>query len=606
MNTASLLSSALALHQAGAFADAEKAYRAVLVHEANNADALALLGCVLSEQKKHGAALDTIKRALALDSTAPLFHFHLGNALDKAKKFPEAEDAFLKATALAPGWDEAWYNLGNAARAQNNDAAAQQHYEKTIALNPNHILALNNLALLYAKVEAHEKAAAMINRALAIQPDNVRLLLTLNGIAFQQNDLPAAFASAQRVAEIKLNIKKGDVLGVFDDLTKLDTVDEDIRSSIFALGVSSLLQGRLAQASYIMRSLLSLEPHLSDVMMIMGSIALAQNKLGAADDAYGAAFMLDPSATAAPWNRSMPLLTAGQLGEGFRRYRWRWQALEKFKKMRLNAPMWDGGDLHGKTILVHEEQGFGDSLQMLRYLPLLKQRGAKVYFYARPVLYPLIESWEALDGVLKWNVEDKNVPAGVDTVCGGMDLPGLLGTTLARIPANVPYLPNPLAGDTRYRLDSAKPKIGLVWSGNPLHKRDHERSIPFGLWEPLLKNDLVQFYSFQFKPKDADLAAMQRFNVIDLAPHIKNLADTAAFLDQIDLLITVDSAPAHLAGALGKKVWTLVTMNPDWRWLLGRDDSPWYPSLRLFRQNQIGDWHTVMSDVVKNLAQEYC
>ncbi|HVY12940.1 MAG TPA: glycosyltransferase, partial [Alphaproteobacteria bacterium] len=191
-----------------------------------------------------------------------------------------------------------------------------------------------------------------------------------------------------------------------------------------------------------------------------------------------------------------------------------------------------------------------------------------------------------------------------DYVCGAMDLPGLLGIGLNNIPARVPYLPNPRANDASFKLEGAAPKIGIVWAGNPQHKRDHERSIPLEMFEPIVKTGGAQFYSLQYKPKDADLKLLEQWNVTNLHPRIKNIADQAGFLAQLDLLITIDSAPAHLAGALGIPTWILLTCNPDWRWLLGREDTPWYPSLRLFRQPARGDWASVLSAARRALAEK--
>jgi tetratricopeptide (TPR) repeat protein len=603
MSTQALLQTGAALHRQGAKAEAEKAYRLVLSFDPNNADAHALLGTLLSEQKKHDEALASISKAISLDPQAALFHFHLGNAYDKAKQPLHAEQAFKEALRLKPDWDEAWYNLGNAQRASNRNDDALLSYEKTLALNPKHLLAYNNSALLYSKKQDYKSARAQLDKGLALDPRNVQLLLSLNEIAFEHNDMPAVFEAASRVTKIKLGIEGDNVIEFLKDPSRINTQDTEMRSTIFALGTSYLLQGHLKEASYVLRTLLSLEPNLGEVLQSLGSVALARNKLALADAQYGQAFMLDPTDTAALWNRSMALLAEGNLSEGWKRYRWRWKALDKFKAMALHAPYWDGYDAKGKTILVHEEQGFGDSLQMLRFLPALKAKGARVYFYARPVLQPLIENWPGADKVISWDVTDKSVPADIDYVCGAMDLPGHLGFGLNNLPAQ-PYLPNPRKGDPKYTLQSDKKKIGIVWAGNPLHKRDHERSTPFALWADILKIKGAAFYSLQFKPSAEDQQRMKEWNITDLAPQIKNLADTAAFLDQLDLLISVDSAPVHLAGALGRKVWTLITHSPDWRWLLNRDDSPWYPSLRLFRQPSRGDWAGAMSNVKKALEAD--
>jgi ADP-heptose:LPS heptosyltransferase len=180
-------------------------------------------------------------------------------------------------------------------------------------------------------------------------------------------------------------------------------------------------------------------------------------------------------------------------------------------------------------------------------------------------------------------------------VCGGMDLPGLLGIGLHNIPNKTPYLSAPK--NPELTLEGTKKKIGLVWAGNPLHKRDHERSVPLEMFAPVVKALDAQFYSLQYKPKEADQKLMKDWSIIDLAPRIKNIADQASFMAQLDLLITIDSAPAHLAGALGIPVWVLITNNPDWRWLLNRSDSPWYPTLKLFRQPIRGDWKSVIESV---------
>ncbi len=606
MNAASLLNAAVQLHQQGRFNEAETAYRKTLGADPRNADALALMGCVLSELKKHEEALAAIEQALAIDNSAPLFYLHYGNALDKAGHKAKAEGAFLKATQLAPLWPDAWYNLANVQREARKSAAAREGYQKVLALSPQHALSHNNLALLFLQEQDFAKARQHAETAHKAEPGNLQILFTLSDVLFESNDLPAAFAVAQCIGEIILGTPAGDVAAILTSSFKLKKIDEQLSNCILTLAASYLLQGRLEPASALLRFLLSHEPDAEEALSMMGSIALARNRLEESDDCYAQAFMLDPSFTEAPWNRSIVLLTLGKMREGCRRYRWRWSALEKFRRMALKAPMWDGSDLKGKTILVHEEQGFGDSLQMLRFLPQLKARGARVWYYARPALYKLIENWQGADRVIEWKDfgNSKTVPEGVDLVCGNMDLPGLLDINLSTLPADAPYLPNPKKGQPEFKLEGDGLKVGLVWSGNPQHKRDHERSIPLSSLKPLMGIKGAHYYSLQFKAKESDLKLMNEWGVTDLSPKIRDLADTAAFLDQLDLLITVDSAPTHLAGALGRKVWTLVTLNPDWRWLLEREDSPWYPSLRLFRQREAGNWADVIAAVEMGIKSE--
>ncbi len=591
---AAALEQAMALHRLGLFDKAEAAYRRILESDPQNADALALLGCALSERKKHPEAVAAIEAALKLDPQAALFHFHLGNAQDKAGNPEKAEAAFARAIALKPDWDEAWYNLGNAQRALRKTGDAATSYERALKINPSHFLALNNLGAMLLKKGKPQEARKLFNAARALNPNHVQTLLNLTDAAFELNDLPAAFEAAQRAAEIKLGLDAR-AEGWLSRAGLFKNLDEEGINSFLTLATSLSLQGRLAESGAILRGLLAEEPDMAEAFSCLGVLALARNRLDAAEECYALCFALDPSGAPAPWNRAMVQLVRGDLHDGFRRYRWRWHALQKFRGLRLDGPMWDGRDLEGKTILLHEEQGYGDSLQMLRFAPLLKEKGARVLVYARPPLLPLIADWDAA-GAHAWDGR-KTVPEGVDVVCGVMDLPGLLGIGLETIPAKTPYLPNPRAGDPACTLEGKGKKIGLVWSGNPRHKRDHERSIPLEMFEPLVKSGAAAFYSLQYRPGAADRALLQKWGVTDLDPKIKDLADQAAFLNELDLLITVDTAPAHLAGALGIPVWVMVTSSPDWRWLLGRDDSPWYPSLRLFRQPESGNWNSVIASV---------
>ncbi|HXE42241.1 MAG TPA: hypothetical protein VN516_04370, partial [Candidatus Baltobacteraceae bacterium] len=283
----------------------------------------------------------------------------------------------------------------------------------------------------------------------------------------------------------------------------------------------------------------------------------------------------------------------------FARYRARFKDLGDLKRPNFAQPLWRGEDLTGKTILVCDEQGYGDTLMFCRYLPLLKARGAKVIFSVHPVLEPLFTGWSGADTVI---VHGQPVPA-FDFHAATFDLPHRFGTTLETIPAKVPYLPLPEL-DAATRLDpTSKKKIAVVWGGSPLHKNDENRSIPLSVFAEVFEED-AQFYSLNRDMKPGDAELLPRLPVINLALRLKNFADAAQFIRQCDLVITCDTATAHLAGGLGGKVWVLLPFAPDWRWLLNRDDSPWYPSMRLFRQARAGDWAEVISRVKKALRDE--
>lgn len=599
-----LLQAAITLHQQGRLHESEVAYRQVLANEPNNADAHALLACVLSDLGHHDAAFAQIQLALNADPKAALFHFYLGNIATSAKDLIKAEAAFVMATELAPQWADAWYNRGNAARALTKDQEAHDCYMKALALNPQHGLSHNNLALLFLKKPDLEKARAHADAAMNLAPMDAQFHQTLSDVAFEQNDHRTAFIHAAYVVELRLGIPGGNVAAIMVH----DFVPDDmLTNALLGLSVGYMTRGLLKEASALLRLLLSHDPEMEEALSLLGSLNLARNQLDMADEAYAQSFMLDPSYTGAPWNRAMVLLTQNHLSEGFRRYRWRWHTLEKLKTIQLEAPMWDGGDLNGKTLLVHEEQGFGDSLQMLRFMPALKARGATVWVYARKPILPLLQGWDGIDRAIEWDTSSKKPPEGTDLVVGVMDLPGLFNITPASLPAEVPYLPNPKKAAPAADLASVagkKLRVGLVWSGNPLHKRDHERSIPLSALKPLMDTQGVTFFSLQFKPQESDLHLMREWGIIDLNGYVANLADSASLISQLDLLITVDSAPAHLAGGLGVNSWVLVTLNPDWRWLLDQTNSPWYPTIRLFRQNKAGNWGDTVESVKNALFEQ--
>lgn len=604
MNPAQLLNDAMALHQAGMMDDAENAYRLLLQLQPKHADALALLGTVLSHKNRHDDAIHFIQQALAIDPKAALFHFHLGNAFEKSGKLLQSEMALNRAVNLAPKWGEAFYNLGNVQRRLKKLEDAKKAYMRALQFLPQHTLSHNNLAHTYAEMNDYKNAKQQLEKGLRSAPRDEQLLFSFYDIAMEYYDFPATFDAAQRIARLKLGISDdSSVIDYLESMPRLDTRDDTIRNCLFALGASYFLNMDLREASYILRLLCSHEPDFSDVLNVLGSVALSRNQTEMADAYFAQTFMMNPADISAPWNRSMDLLMMGDLAGGFSRYRWRWAAMEKYKTMRIKADMWDGSDPSGKTIIVQEEQGFGDTLQMLRFIPMLKAKGAHVLAYVRPELYALLQSWDGASQTVSWNAADKTAPAGVDYVCGVMDLPGFLGVGLNTIPAQTPYIPNPRKGLPPFKLESQNLKIGLVWSGNPQHKRNFARSFPFETFEPLFALSGFTFYALQYKPKAEDIALMKKRGVINRADTIHDLADAGATMAELDLLITVDSAPAHLAGALGLPVWTILGADPDWRYLLERTDSPWYPTMRLFRQEQHKDWAGVMLKVKDALVE---
>jgi hypothetical protein len=318
------------------------------------------------------------------------------------------------------------------------------------------------------------------------------------------------------------------------------------------------------------------------------------------------AIQLRPDHAGAHWNKSLVLLLKGDFAQGWAEYEWRWQSKD-FRSPRRDfpQPQWRGEDPSGRTILLHAEQGFGDTIQFIRYAPLLAGRGARVIVECQPELQRLLGG---VEGIQHLTARGEPLPP-FDLHTPLLSLPLAWGTRVKTIPGNVPYIkPDPaLVGAWRGRLagDSAL-KVGLVWAGSPIRKDDRYRSLPLSSLAPLAGVKGVSFYSLQ-KGKATEQAQNPPpgMNLIDMTEEIKDFADTAALISHLDLVITVDTAVAHLAGAMAKRVWTMLEFVPAWRWLLNREDSPWYPTMRLFRQPAIRDWATVIRRVAGEL-QNFC
>jgi len=329
--------------------------------------------------------------------------------------------------------------------------------------------------------------------------------------------------------------------------------------------------------------------------------------MGRIDEAIAAcrqAIALNPDYAEFHFNLALSLLTSGDFQQGWEEYEWRWKCKEFPSPARDFAqPQWDGCPLEGRTLLLHTEQGHGDALQFIRYFPLVEQRGGKILIECYAELQRLFRTTAGRCQVV---VRGQPLPA-FDLHSPLLSLPRVFGTNLANIPNTVPYLradPED-AGRWQRRLadDSALVKVGLAWAGRPTHTNDRNRSIKLARLAPLGQLPGVRFFSLQ----KGEVAAEAKtpppgMELVDWTEELKDFAETAALIANLDLVVAVDTAVVHLAGAMGKPVWVLLPFGSDWRWLLERQDSPWYPSMRLFRQSRIGDWDSVIARVVEALS----
>lgn len=489
-----------------------------------------------------------------------------------------------RAVALAPRNPDYQNSFGVVLRAQGFTEEAIAAYRRALAEAPDHPDTLGNLAnALEQAGRPNEAAEALIHlRRLPGEPPSGHAGLALR--------LGKAFHAAERFEDARR---------AFHEAVLYDPGSADAHNNL-ALSFRRLGQPEKAERHYL--HALRLTP--SDATL-WSNAAIALRTLGRVEESVAAcerALLHDPQHPGGHFNRSIGLLLLGRLAEGWAEYEWRWRAGVMIPR-GFPQPLWIGESFVGRTLLVHAEQGFGDTLQFLRLLDAVKARGGRVVLEAQE---PLLGLLAGITGV------DQLVAAGTplphfDLQCPLLSVPGMLGISAARIPATVPYLripPTRLAAWTE-RFHHLEPtgrsrlRVGLVWSGNPKHTNDAQRSMPVAQLAPLTDVPGVRFYSLQVGGR---LDHPDRpSGLVDLAPALNDFTETAAALAHLDLLITVDTSVAHLAGALGRPVWLLLALDCDWRWMLKRGDSPWYPTARLFRQPTPGDWTPVIAEIAAAL-----
>jgi Flp pilus assembly protein TadD len=474
-------------------------------------------------------------------------------------------------------------------------ADAELLYRQVLSCEPNHADALNLLGVLAAQIGRFDNAVELIGRACNLCPNVFDYRKHLGGALSEKGDFAAA-ADAYRQA-LRLNPEcyiSHDLLGAA--LRETGQLDEAIDSHRRSLATKAD----------------NLTAHLN--------LGLSLRKRGWIEESmasYRRAIAIAPEHCDGHWNLSVLLLLTGDYEQGWREYEWRWQR-KNFPTLwpALPQPRWTGEDLAGKTLLVHTEQGYGDAIQFVRYIPMLAARGARVILLCQPPLARLMQSVEGIAQIVPGIRSPADLPP-FDMHCPIMSLPFLFGTHLESVPADVPYLRPELSLLQRWRAKVSAAaagrkigprkvnglKVGLAWAGNPDHIIDACRSAKLEHFAPLAGAGAT-FFSLQKGPAASQAAsAPSGMELIDLTADLHDFADTAALVSNLDLVITVDTAVAHVAGALGIPAWVLIATEHDWRWLLDREDTPWYPTVRLFRQRTAGQWPEVAERVARALSE---
>jgi tetratricopeptide (TPR) repeat protein len=581
--TAALFQRAVDLHQAGRLDEAATLYGDILRKQPAHGDALLFLGHLLLDQGRMQEAAALTARAAAVNARHPVAHFNLGRVKLLQRRWEEAIGSFDRAIALMPGYAEAFNNRGHALQMLGRDEEALASFERAVALAPGDDKAHANRGVALQRAKRFEEAVASFERALALAPGNVAA----------HNGRGLAFMSLGRV---------DDAIASFDAAVAADTANADAHNY---RGLALPYAGRHEEALASFDRAIALREDFADAHSNRGNVLVDLDRPADALASYRRALQWRPGDATTHHNVALCELRLGDYAQGWRDFEWRWK-IERYAAVKRDfaPPLWLGRTpLQGRTILLHAEQGYGDTLQFCRYAPLVAAAGATVLLEVQRGLEPALAG---LEGVSRLLAQGDALPE-FDCHCPLLSLPLAFGTELPTIPAPPRYLsaaPERVAHWRAKLGERRRPRIGVVWAGNASFGNDHHRSVPLEFFAALLSLP-AQFVALQKELRATDRPAFEarQGELTWFGDELRDFGDTAALVEHMDLVVSVDTAVAHLAGALGKPLWLMLPVNSDWRWLLAREDSPWYPSARLFRQARLGDWPAVVDRVGAALAE---
>jgi len=492
-------------------------------------------------------ALMWFYKTLDTDPNCAEAHFKLGVIKNDSGQLKKAEVLYRKALQHNPSLADAWNHLGLIAKSRQNDSEALRCFQMAIEIRPDMADALFNLAVVHGDTGAWNTAIHYYQRILKIAPDSAETLYNLAGLIAKD--------------------------------------------------------GRFDEAIRLLQKALRIKPDHADAYNNLGLNLKALGKLDQAILLYRKAIAIDPALAHAHLNLALALLLAGEFSGGWSEYDWRFDVDAYNADYRYrDRNMWDGKPFKDKCLLVHDDQGLGDTLQFVRYLPLVKNLGGTVILETRREIIPLLAEFPGIDMLAERPPEGQS-NVEFDYYIPLMSIPGRMGTTLDSIPAKIPYLYAQAEKSDfwKEKMKRGAVKIGLIWAGNKLHINDANRSCSLDRFNWLQDISNISIFSLQKTVSPAEETRLKKMRAENFGPDFKDFSDTAAVIGDLDMVITVDTAVAHLAGAMGKTTWILLPFDPDWRWMTERLDSPWYPTVRLYRQRQPGDWDGVMSTVCRAL-----
>jgi len=592
-------------------------YRRALELQPNYADAHYNLAQAYLRQARLPLAAEALRRAVALQPACARFFCSLGHVLSRQGEVEEAEACYHRVLALQPDYAEVQHNLGNRLQRRGDLAAAAECYRCALALKPTLAVSHHHLAGILAEMGDLPGALAGYRRAIELQPDYSEACTNLAILLEKEGDLGGAMTACRSAVRAKPTSARahsnlaavlsqaGEPTEALAMATQALTLQPTCAEAHTNLAGILWQQGRYAEAVASCRRAIALQPDCVAAYCNLGSALADLGDLDGALESYRKVLALQPDSAAATYYSGLIHLQQGDLARGWTHYEARWHLKSMGRKRRnFPQPLWRGESLNGARILLYAEQGLGDILQFVRYVPMVAERGGHVILQVPPALRRLLHGLPGVSELLPFG---ETLP-DFAWQCPLMSLPRAFATELSSIPASVPYLyPHPSDVQSwQHKLDCGERlRVGLVWAGNPKHVRNRQRSLALGQLAPLAEVEGVSYYALQkgLAPAPAGPAWPEGAPLTDLGPQQHDLADAAAIVSSLDLVISADTAVAHLTGALGKPVWILLQFMPDWRWLLHREDSPWYPTARLFRQPVLGDWDSVLQRVTAELKQ---
>jgi tetratricopeptide (TPR) repeat protein len=607
-----------AAHRDGRLTEAERDYQAALAAEPSHVDALHLLGVLRHQQGQHAEAAELVRRAVDLRPADPGLQLNLGNALKALGRLDDAIERFRNALHLSPDFSLAQYNLGNAYAAAGRHEDAVDAFEKALRLRPGDAPTWNNFGNALLGMRRFEEGAQAFRRALQIRP----------GHAGAHNNLGMALNAL------------GDTYGAIEQFCAAIVAEPNYVAAHFNLGNLLFATGRLHEAVPVLTNVLRMQPHFAPAHFTLGHALAGLGRHEAAlpqferavglDPKYGVAWLglgnahlalgahraalrsldqalrLDPGLVPANLNRALALLALGDYTRGLPAYEWRLSTAGSASAPPL--PRWNGEPLPNQTLLIRAEQGFGDTLQFVRFVPFAAKLVRQIVLEVQPALFALLEPAANAANVTLKRIGD-STPAVADFWVPLLSLPLALGVSSAdSVPSRTPYLVVPAAYRKKWRGSlggQSKRKLGIAWSGRI--QPGETRSAPLALLEPLFALQGIDWIVMQPALTSEERAALDAHPRARFIQHLdgklEDFADTAAIMDRLDGVVSVDTAVAHLSGALAKPLWLMLPFAADWRWGIDTASSAWYPKARLFRQAQPGAWEDVVERVAAEIAR---